>query len=192
MENLIIFEKRNCGNFKQFVEFWSKFYSDNDNLYDAVINKAQFDENDIINLFIWKNGYGKLSVRKENSLQQKVINKLDIVNSLKKQFDRDCFENEFGKMSFVWKIFLMHIIQPDEFPIYDQNVHRAHNYIFGEKWEKISELMPEKNKKEFYDNVYLPYIQKQDKTLKIRDIDRALFIFGRSLKKNSFKIDITF
>jgi len=32
-------------------------------------------------------------------------------------------------MSAIWQIFLLHIIDPTNYPIFDQHVYRAHYYL---------------------------------------------------------------
>jgi hypothetical protein len=87
---------------------------------------------------------------------------------------------------------LLHIIEPQKFPIYDQHIHRAYCFIFDKDWQGISAQMKGKDKEEFYFNTYQPFIETQVKThgLEIREIDRGIFIFGGDLKRKklSFKL----
>ena len=77
-----------------------------------------------------------LSVLKKKSLKEKVIEKRDLINSYKSAQDLDLenFNKDFKNLSAVWKIFLLHIIKPSKFPVYDQHIHRAYNFINGENF----------------------------------------------------------
>ena len=110
-----------------FINFWSKLYTfSNEAIYTESINKETFTKTDIQNLYKWKNGM-KLSVLKQKSLDTKIKAKLSIINVFKKNdgIDLESFKNEFKNLTAVWKIFLLHIIKPDKYPIYDQHIHRA-------------------------------------------------------------------
>ncbi|WP_320112038.1 hypothetical protein [Draconibacterium orientale] len=188
MEKLPILITKNVLDLNQFVEFWSRLYSyPLENLYNERIKKNMFDNEDIQNLFVWKNGMD-LSLLKQNSIDGKIKLKLKLINELKtqKNVDLESFKNKFSNLTTVWKIFLLHIIKPDKYPIYDQHIHRAFNYIHNEDYSRISSSYPSNNEKEkFYFNTYLPFIKKQ-KHINLKKLDEAFFSFGQFIntKKN--------
>ena len=172
----------------QFINFWSKFYNDpKEGLY-ANSDKAQFTDKDLLELFEWKNGM-PLSGAKLNSLNKKVIAKIDIINQSKKlqKVDVSAFLAEFEELSFVWKVFLLHIIKPQKYPIYDQNIHRCFNYIHAREHQKINSTIPEKSKEQFYFEDYLPFIETLN-GIPLRKIDRAFFTFGQFLGVKNFQL----
>ena len=114
------------GSLEEFISFWSRLYAyDNAALYDKINHKV-LSEKDLKDLYQWKNGM-KLSQAKEKSLYTKIIKKIKIINSLRaiSEIDLDYFLKEFKEVSVVWKVFLLHIISPSVYPIYDQHIHRA-------------------------------------------------------------------
>lgn len=171
----------------QFINFWSKFYDyPNEELY-ARIDQPQLTETDIASLYEWKNGMS-LSGAKQLSLNKKIIGKIDTINQIKKspKIDLAAFSHEFGNLSFVWRIFLLHIIKPQKYPIYDQNIHRCFNYIHSREHRKITNTISEKSKEQFYFEDYLPFIETLN-GIPLRKIDRAFFAFGQFLSAKSFQ-----
>jgi len=171
----------------QFINYWSGFYDyPKEELYTKV-DLLQFSAQDIIDLYEWKNGMA-LSAAKMSSLNKKIIAKLDIVNQLKaeKKIDLDYFKNEFFSLSFVWKIFLLHIIKPKTYPIYDQNIHRCFNFIHAREHIGISSSISEKSKEQFYFEDYLPFIETLN-GISLHKIDRAFFTFGQFLNTRNLE-----
>lgn len=167
----------------QFLEFWSKFYIDAkaENFYTDTIDNPQFSDEDIRSLFEWKNGMKfNEHVQKEASLKN-VISKLDVVNQLKLNFDMNVFNSNFSEMSPIWKVFLLHVIQPSRYPIFDQHVYRAHVFITNREIKEIRESRT--FKEDYYFNIYLPYYNTLiPHASDSRMIDKALWSFGKFLK----------
>ena len=155
-------------DFDSFVKQWSSFYNyDKMNLYDDNIGKSILEVEDLINLYTWKNGT-LLSGFNENGehqgkfkgLNKNILSKILHINELKKNFDLNVFDKEFGKVSFVWKVFLMHIIQPDFYPIYDQHIHRAYLFLQGDSsFKNVKNTLKEPEKKKFYERTVITIIQ---------------------------------
>ena len=191
MENLIIpiIKQQKAKELHEFISYWSSFYDyPNDSLYNGCIWKSQFERNDILNLYVWKNGM-RLSKQKQLSLEEKVLPKLILINKLKEEgsLDLNFFFNEFKSVSSVWKIFLLHIIKPNQFPIYDQHIHRAFLFIQGLDYSKISnDTISEKEKLVFYQESYLPYI-KENNVTDLKKQDEAFFAFGQFLKTRNYE-----
>ena len=189
--NLTLLKKTDCNDLEMFINFWSKLYAyPLSDIYDKIIHKTEFNDDDIQNLFIWKNGM-ILSKLKQNSLDNKIKSKIKLINFYKQQneVDVDDFRKNFNDVSAVWKIFLLHIIRPTKFPIYDQHVHRTHNYIHKLDYSNISANSPKDKPKElFYFNTYLKFINtlpNQD----LKRLDEAFFAFGQFINtKNHEKL----
>ena len=181
-------------NIVQFIEFWSVFYlynEDKESVYIDNINKRIFNGEILLSLYEWKNG-SMLSQKKRKSFEKKLLAKIEIINALKGKFNLDKFKKEFNNVSLIWKIFLLHIINPVVYPIFDQHVFRAMKYI---KFSKIEEIpFDEKEKEKFYFNEYINFFDKiklglpQD--FNNKKIDEALWSFGKFLKSSYKKITI--
>lgn len=171
----------NTVNLKEFVSFWSQFYNyAYEELYTTRIDKKQFSGEDLIELFKWKNG-GNLSAKKQNVLEL-IIKKLDIINVQKADFCKDTFLAEFKFMKgIIWKIYLLHIIAPREYPIFDQHVCRAFYYIDRDQKEEVPFNNSEKEK--LYFDEYVPFFSKLLKDgISRKKLDEALWAFGKFLK----------
>tara|TARA_R100000306_G_C4381213_1_gene144578 strand:+ start:9238 stop:9816 length:579 start_codon:yes stop_codon:yes gene_type:complete len=171
-----------------FIDKWSKLYSfSNEAIYKASISKKTLTKTDIQNLYEWKNGM-RLSVQKQKSLDTKIITKLTVINKLKNSdvLDIEIFKKKFKTLSAVWKIFLLHIIKPTKYPIYDQHIHRTFLFIHKEDWSNISNTsISNKAKEQFYFERYLPFIESQN-VKDIKQLDEAFFAFGQFLNTRNF------
>ena len=140
-------------------------------------------------LFEWKNGTNdRISDRKTIRVND-FISKREVLKRLKKNFKIEDFEQmiEPHKGSVIWKIFLLHIIQPDHYPIYDQHVYRSFKFLTtGE----IMDIPNRDNEKyDTYKNEYVDWFNKLKvkHNLNPRDMDKSFFIFGKTLKSLSSK-----
>jgi hypothetical protein len=178
----------NKAGYNTFVNFWSDYYifSQRDNLYTDRIHQSKFTKTDIKMLFEWKNGMKVNGHIPKQASIDKVISRLTHVNKLKTHFDLLLFKKHFSDIAAIWQIFLLHIIQPTQFPIFDQHVYRAHFFLLNKTIGEISNHQPHKLK--YYHNNYLPFfnILKAEIT-DIRKIDLALWAFGKFLKTHYAK-----
>ena len=183
-----ILTKTQAGSLQEFISFWSRLYAyDNAALYDKIHYKV-LSEKDIKDLYQWKNGM-KLSQAKEKSLNIKILKKLNIINSLRAttEFDLDYFLKEFKEVSVVWKVFLLHIISPTMYPIYDQHIHRAYRFMNNEASDGIKASMNESVKLKFYFEEYYPFV-KESKIKDLKKMDEAFFAFGQFINIGNQKI----
>jgi hypothetical protein len=176
-------------NLIDFINSWSKLYSfSNEAIYSKSIVKETFSKTDIQNLYKWKNGM-KLSVLKQKSLDTKIKAKLSIINTFKSnnEIDIEAFRKEFKNLqATVWKIFLLHIIKPNKYPIYDQHIHRTFLFIHNEGWSNISNTsISNKAKEQFYFERYLPFIEAQN-IKDLKKLDEAFFAFGQFLNTRNY------
>lgn len=170
-----------------FIIYWSRLYNyTNEELYDNCIIKNTYAEDDIRSMFIWKNGM-KLSIGKQKSLEEKIISKISYINNLKSQpsWSIESLNTEFKNVSFVWRIFVLHIIKPYEIPIYDQNVHRTYNFIHYKDIINVSEQLTGTVKESFYFDEYYPFIKSIEGTT-LRQIDKAFFTFGQFINSQNY------
>jgi hypothetical protein len=157
-------------------------YSDYEQ-YKAIVTKPTLSTGDLRLLFEWKNGMN-LRSKKEMSFLNQVLQHEELVHGLKSKFDYEKFENTFGKMSAVWQIFLLHIIQPSEYPIFDQHVYRAYRFIQNQD-EKDLPFTRTAKLSVFYKE-YLPFfLDMKDLANEHNhfEIDKALWAFGRIIKE---------
>jgi hypothetical protein len=177
-------ELRKSKSFLEFVNFWKELYiSKKEILYTQNISKTELSSIELLELFEWKNGM-PLSSSKKNSFHKNIDSKLqNIINPLKSQTEISLsdFLKEFDAISPVWQIFLLHIIKPQEYPIYDQNVHRAFKYVHGLNWRNIDNQISRKEKLDFYFNQYYPFF-KAHNSIRPKDFDEAFFTFGKFIK----------
>lgn len=173
----------NAKDLSNFIEFWSNYYDFKmgTEIYDKLITKIELTEEDIKKLFIWKNGMTFDNHKKKEKSIETVTAKRETINRLKKNFNKDRFDNEFSTISPIWRIFLLHIIHPNKFPIFDQHVYRAYQYIETGKSKEIPNSA--KYKMDFYLNEYINFFDKiENEVPDRRKIDRALWAFGKFLK----------
>lgn len=87
----------------------------------------------------------------------------------------------------MWKIFLLHIIKPQEYPIYDQHIHRTFLFIHDKDFSNLSNTSINNKAKElFYFEEYLPFIQSHN-IKDLKKLDEAFFAFGQFLNTRNYK-----
>lgn len=185
-----ILKYENCSK-KIFINFWSKYYNDiyastleREGYYDNNIKKEKYTENDIKELYLWKNN-GKLSNLKEGAVEDYLKN-IEYINKSKqskKAFDKEEFKNKFGDLS-IWRIFLLHIMKPNEFPVFDQHVYRAYYFIKNREIKEIPTSAKDFEKVYYFE--YIPFFNElliANTLEEIRTVDKALWAFGKNIKR---------
>lgn len=172
-----------------FIESWSKFYGyGKDSLYKENIIEAQLSEYNLLKLYEWKNG-SELSELKLKSFNEHILVNLNRINKLRLEpsIRKDEFLKEFQSIKgAVWKIFLLHILKPHQFPIYDQHIHRAYNYMHGLPIEAVTNDIKQEHKIDFYFEYYLPFV-KSINVSDLKKMDEAFFAFGKLLNTQGYK-----
>jgi hypothetical protein len=190
MKNLFIIQKQPCTSMTEFISHWKKLYSYfDDNRYRQNISNTEFSSNNLEELFHWKNGMTlKGSGGKEKSLNEKILKRIELINEYKSlnTLDLEKFNIDFSNLSAVWRIFLLHILKPKQFPIYDQHIHRTYNFIHNLDWQSISNTISDKKKLEFYYSTYLPFVQTLG-AVDLKEMDEAFFAFGQFLNTRNQK-----
>jgi len=170
--------KSELSNRGTFVEFWSARYGYEPELENFYTNNiGQHDPCAIMKLFLWKNG-GFLSRRKAESVKQNYLDRLCEFGSFDAGIRAEDFLRNFGGGA-IWRIFFFHCFRQD-FPIYDQHVHRAMTYIQGENFKELAECS-DAMKVKLYLKHYLPFHQTFA-GLDPRLVDKALWTFGKFIK----------
>ena len=166
----------------QFVQFWSQRYEyAKESLYDNNIGQ-ELTEQRIMELFVWKNGTS-LSERKRKSVTQNFVARRHELIQFQNNIDVRGFIKHFGNGGAIWRIFWLHCNHPNEFPIYDQHVHRAMIYIQTGEIKEIPKYDPRKI--DVYINRYLPF-HSQFSAINGRLVDKALWAFGKFINENNF------
>ena len=181
MKYYILKQEENPSN---FVDFWANRYNDrNEQTYRESIKRPLTVES-IRELFAWK----AMRINRESiklgkhPFVETVISNLDCFREVQLNNAEDAnnfLTNMLKGKGMIWKIFTLHIIYPDRYPIFDQNVYRAMHYLYTGKIKEI----PRKNgdKQSSYINEYLPFYNHHE-SYEDRKLDKALFSFGQFLK----------
>ncbi len=177
-------------NLPVFIGHWVEIYKEQnehvEHLYSDNIGKTPTDER-IDALFIWKNG-SKISKLKTKSIE----------DNYKKEPTPPDWEarylNHKQKGGQIWNIFYLHILSKDdefkkdikcEYPIFDQHVYRSMCFMKKEKNPKELTLYNGEGKISEYNNKYRDFYAGIKETVgdENREIDKALFAFGKAIKK---------
>lgn len=88
----------------EFVEFWSRqYYYEDEYLYAQNIGQP-LTEQSVSALFRWKNG-GPLSMRKQQSVEEHFVGRLNELNQFTGNFNPKAFLNYFQGSGPIWRIF---------------------------------------------------------------------------------------
>jgi hypothetical protein len=173
------------SNAEEFVNSWSKSYSYNlESLYNKNINCSLDNYDCFLKMFRWKNGIYNVSKKKMETINR-FWNSREVLLSLKKKFNWDDFEKEFqpNKTSAIWKIFMLHLINPFDFPIFDMHVYRFHQFLSTGEIIEIKEN--QSFKYNYYKETYLPwFLDIRDKNnLDPKKMDECFFKLGQVIKQ---------
>ena len=184
MPDLIISFSELAFNPKQFIEDWSSHYDYGmEDYYSKNIDKGLDSYENFLLLFQWKNGMPNIS-KKKQVIVDGFWDNISVLKTLRENFSWELFETTFNpsKSSAIWKIFLLHIVDKNKFPIFDQHVYRFHKYYD----ESIIEEIPYSNKKKYtyYKEHYLNWFNliKEQDSLNPKKMDEAFFKLGSSNK----------
>jgi hypothetical protein len=169
---------------ERFVNSWSQQYQyAEEHLYNDNIGH-ELTEQRILDLFRWKNGT-LLSKRKYNSVQQNFVRRRGELAQFENNRHANEFLRNFSEGGAIWRIFWLHCYRPNEYPIYDQHVHRAMTFIQAGEKQEIPQYGPRKI--DAYLNRYLPFYE-QVAALDRREADKALWSFGKFINENNFPV----
>lgn len=167
-----------------FVDFWAKRYNDRSEPTYREYIKRPLTQESIRKLFAWKAmRINRKSIESgRHPFVENVITSLDHFRSLPLNTPKDAnnfLTNELKGKGMIWKIFTLHVMLPDSYPIFDQNVYRGMRFL---QTDTIKEI-PSKNseKQTSYITEYLPFYHAHGYYTD-RKLDKALFSFGQFLK----------
>jgi len=161
----------------EFVKFWFPQYKDPlEPLYVENINEPASPKR-TLDLYRWKNG-GPLSTLKTISVKKNYIKRIDEVLKIPHSTTAEEFLIEFSTGGAIWRIFWLHCWW-QQFPIYDQHVHRAMMFIETGRFEEM--MSKDADKIQSYLNDYIPF-HRRFAHLDQREVDRALWTFGKFIK----------
>ena len=185
--NLLVFSPTN--DFKKFIEFWIQLYDHNspwETNYEKHLKVGKpFTHKDILQLFEWENQAGLGRIRAE-AIKDKIYPHLEYINDMKFEdlINLDEFHSKFETVQAVSRTFLLHIMKPEVYPLYDQNIHVAYNFIHGIDSDIYPFPKRPEDKIKFYFRKLIPFIESVRGSLSLKKIDEALNSYGQMIKKN--------
>jgi len=121
-----------------FLAKWRKEYYEHDDLeYSDLIRKDELTVDDLGKLLSWK------SSRFRKTIRNKLENNIKEINDLRKEKPQEPRLDDFVREFYpdypedapIFGTFIKHILNPDEFPVYDQFVHKAYHRLSGTQIE---------------------------------------------------------
>jgi len=178
---------------KDFIYFWGKYYNEGrypDKIYFDCLKKKHWQIGDLDRIFEWKNG-SRLSQKKQKVLN-KVYDNLETINTfrgLKRPSDEE-FNDFYKKVccsvissGLVWRIFLVHLTHPEDYPMVDKFTFIAYNFFSNKNPYSKKEADEYLRKNELI--AYLPFrkffLELNKRINNYRVVDRALMAFGQFL-----------
>jgi len=167
-------------NRSDFIDFWKKEYSYfNEDLYNDNIGQ-KLNKERILSLYKWKNGHSKISQRKLQSIERVYLERLEDSTKVTNMKEGEEYLNKLDGGA-IWDIFWLHCLNPKLFPIFDQHTYRSMKKIID---GKPSEIPNNRLKKiDIYFKNYIPFFKSLSSSSSTRDVDKALFAYGRFLKR---------
>jgi hypothetical protein len=195
---------------EEFIRFWSPLYSYQPKstitteTYSRLVQEPMFTSEQLLHLFEWKNGMS-LSPGKRKYVDQHIIANLDFINDLKRypppeEEWKDVirkFRREGSGQTFIWDLFLLHLISPNTHPIFDQHTFRAYSVLQLGLIQEINDYILAKKQSgnskdfmlDFYFQKYVPFYNRNRLPgTEPKQLDNALFAFGQFLKSPWGKI----
>jgi hypothetical protein len=170
--------RRHIVSAAEFVERWVPLYDyPLEDLYSDRIGRPLTSDS-VLALFEWKNG-GRLSRRKQASVEVNYIARLKELESLPGETTAEAFLKRFNHGGAIWRIYYLHLWAPDKYPIYDQHVHRAMEMIETGRSAEIP--TGDRAKIAAYLTRYIPFYRAFD-GLNPRRVDKALWACGKYMK----------
>ena len=164
-----------------FVRFWEQLYSGYDeDFYQENIGQTLTEER-IAKWFVWKNGT-PLSADKTQTIRR-YFSPDEYIGHDADADTLTAFLNRPG--GAIWRIFWLHLQHHRHFPIYDQHVHRAMAFLL--KWSDHEIPANNPTKVRNYLEVFRPFFKRFNGCDR-RQVDRALWSFGRFLKSEYGRI----
>ena len=184
------------SSLEEFVSFWAQFYDEGrypDRIYEDNLRKGRLlQKNNIIPMLEWKNGRPLSDAKKQIAF--KIVKNLQELNRFRslKEVDAEHFDRFWSFISgivrtgLVWKVYLLHIARPDDYPIVDQHVLRAHHFlVHGEITDPDQTLETYNSYRDFFFKI------AKESGKEFREVDKALMSFGQYLKSQFCQLGFT-
>lgn len=170
---------------RAFVAFWSATYKyKNEDDYTHNIGRPHTPKT-LRSLFAWKIGQ-RFADTHLPAIDRDFISRMNEAAKFPPDGSASDFLRLFPHGGLIYRIFWIHCWQPDRFPIYDQHVHRAMTFIEDGKPEELRGS--DTKKLRTYLDRYLPFNGQFD-GLDRREVDRALWAFGKFIKSPKLPIE---
>jgi hypothetical protein len=187
LKHLFVCDPRPPDSLQHFVNSWAdQYYYPNSEVYERHV-KGPHTAESLRKLFAWKIG-ARLASTHLPRIEEQFINRLpEASRSREKLAGCDShaakdFLTEFNEGGAVYRIFWLHCWQPG-FPIFDQHVYRAMTRIRDGEARELGKIYGENNQVECYLTTYLPFFAEFNAIGDDRQVDKALWQFGKSLKR---------
>lgn len=184
--HLLVCEPRRPATLREFVEFWGcRYFDPNDiKIYEKHIGGPHTAQS-LHKLFRWK--FGHFHESKSDEVNRHFINRRNraaalvknLANRPRREFAAE-FLRTFGTGGAIRRIFWLHCWNND-FPLYDQHVHRAMTHILNNGRTEELAKAKEPEQIDLYLDRYLPFFDAFP-VLRSRMVDKALWQFGKALK----------
>lgn len=169
-------------NYSEFIKIWAQFYDNSghpdEKFYFPYINNLSKD-NFLDKLWRWKMGVHFKNKNSQKALKLMKENIEDIRDFRKSNVTFDKlykFSEKIFKNGIVYRIFLVHICKPNDYPIFDQHVFRTFIFL---KTGRIIDFP--RGIQDYLD--YRKFVLKihEDYSLNLRNADKAFMAFGQFL-----------
>jgi len=184
----------NPCSLEDFISYWTCCYNEGkypNTVYEENLNnKGVLQEKNIIPLLEWKNGKSLSEDKKRiASTTIKNLKKFNQFRGLTAVTDDDfnqfwSFISTIVKSGLVWRVFLLHIARPIDYPIVDQHVLRAYYFLTHGNVTKPEETLETYL---LYKEFFFKLVKESGK--EFRDVDKALMAFGQFLKSQFFQLE---
>jgi len=172
--------ERIAADAAKFVQFWARSYTDPDDEYIPNIGEPLTAERLKV-LFKWKIG-SRFFDHHWPTIEKKFLARLNEAIALPEDVSAADALATFHEGGVVYRVFWLHCIRPKRFPIFDQHVYRAMNLIEARCHRELGDLST-KAQVDAYVNRYLPFWSSRFSGLDTREVDRALWGFGKFINE---------
>jgi hypothetical protein len=179
-EKLFLFERR-TATADDFVDFWSGCYEYPDLELYTVNIAGPLAREKLKALFQWKIGPRFFDAHWP-AIDRLFVSRLQEAEGLPPNFTADVGLELFAEGGAIYRIFWLHCLRPNTFPIYDQHVHRAMNIIESVPHRELSTYTEKAQVRQYIDR-YLPFWVARFAGLDPRRVDQALWSFGKFMNQ---------
>ncbi len=177
MEHLFYLTGVKTQSYPIFINNWTDIYLlPNYSVYVQYIHQKAITAENIEALFtcFWR----KKPSQKQRNVLQYITEKIGILQDLKTdEHPLHQIDLQFTELKFEEKAFLLHLLQPLKFPLWNTETIAALGFIF----HKNVSYFKRKNKRKIYIEIFLPMLEKEFAQIPVFKVNQALFGFGKFL-----------